>query len=248
MSHPEIVTRDEWLAARHELLAAEKEFTRQRDALSAARRRMPMVKIREDYVFEGQNGPASLGDLFDGRRQLIVYHFMFDPSWSEGCKHCSCVMDGIVGSIVHLAARETAFAAVSRAPLAKIEVFKRRMGWSFPWFSSFNNDFNYDFHVTLDPDKGDYTYNYAAVSALISAGKLRTGLAKGELQGLSAFLRDGDSIFHTYSTYQRGVDLFINMYNLLDVTPLGRQEEDGRKFVWVRYHDQYAANATYGDH
>jgi len=249
MSLPKIASKHEWLAARRELLAQEKEFSRQRDVLSAARRQLPMVKIEKEYRFDGPHGAATLLDLFDGQRQLIVYHFMFDPGWGEGCKHCSCVMDGISGSIVHLGARDTAFAAISRAPFEKIEAFKQRMGWPVPWYSSFGNDFNYDFQVTLDSERGDYLYNYASVAALIEQGKIfgaahpnRTTAArpsKGEMPGLSVFLRVDDSICHTYSTYMRGLDLFIGMYNLLDVTPLGRQEEDGCKFVWVRHHDKY---------
>lgn len=158
--------------------------------------------------------------------------------------------------IVHLAARDTSFAAISRAPLAKIEPFKRRMGWTFPWLSSFGNDFNYDFHVTVDPDKGDFVYNYASAAALIKAGKMLTAKhpgasaaarpTKGEMPGLSVFLRDGDSIFHTYSTYQRGLDLFLNMYNMLDVTPLGRQEERNQGMVWLRHHDKYVPQVSAG--
>jgi len=245
---PKIVTQEEWLAARKDLLAREKEFTRQRDALSAARRELPMVKVEKDYTFDGPDGRVTLRGLFGPRHQLIVYHFMFDPSWSEGCKNCSCVMDNIAGSIVHLAARDTSFVAISRALLVKIEPFKRRMGWTFPWFSSFGNDFNYDSHVTVDPDKGDYAYNYVPVPALIEAGKMfrskhhpdaSPANPKGEMPGLSVFLRDDDTVFHTYSTYQRGLDFFLNMYNLLDVTPLGRQEEKSQGLAWVRHHDKY---------
>jgi predicted dithiol-disulfide oxidoreductase (DUF899 family) len=232
-----VVSREEWLSARKELLAREKEFTRQRDALSAERRKLPMVKIEKKYVFEGPAGRASLGDLFGSHRQLIVYHFMFDPDWEEGCRGCSYVMDNSQGSIVHLAARSTAFVAVSRAPLAKIEAFKKRMGWNFPWVSSFGSDFNHDFHVTLDPERGGYEYNYESVPALRASGKVCT--QKGEMPGLSVFLRTGKSVYHTYSTYQRGLDLFLNTYNFLDLTPLGRQEEPGQKMAWLRHHDKY---------
>jgi predicted dithiol-disulfide oxidoreductase (DUF899 family) len=234
-----------------ELLAQEKDFTRRRDALSEARRRLPMIKIEKEYTFDGPNGRVTLHHLFGPHHQLIIYHFMFDPNWTEGCKSCSFVMDNVAGGLVHLAARDTCFAAISRAPLAKIEPFKRRMGWTFPWFSSFGSDFNYDFQVTLDPDKGDYVYNYARVTALIETGKIFTakhpdGAAvaarpKGEMPSLSVFLRDGDSSFHTYSTYQRGLDLFLNMYNLLDATPLDRQEEEGQGMLWLRHHDKYAS-------
>jgi predicted dithiol-disulfide oxidoreductase (DUF899 family) len=231
MQRPTIVSRTEWAAARGRLLAKEKEFNRQRDALSAERRRLPMVAIEKAYVFDGPDGRRTLADLFEGRRQLLVYHFMFDPAWDEGCPACSLVADNFASGLVHLAARDTSFAVISRAPLAKIERFRKRMGWDFPWFSSFGTDFNYDFQVTLDEDHGEY--NYAPVSAQ-PEGYPR----KGEREGLSVFLRDGDRLFHTYSTYQRGLDLFLNTYNFLDLTPLGRQEEDGI-MRWVRHHDKY---------
>ena len=167
MNHPRVVSHAEWLVARKALLAKEKESTRQRDALSAERRSLPMVKIEKEYVFEGPNGRTSLRDLFDGRRQLIIYHFMFDPSWDEGCKSCSHLADNFEGALVHLRARDTSFAAVSRAPLAKIESFKKRMGWRFRWLSSFDTDFNYDFHVTLDQAVESVEYNYANAAALV---------------------------------------------------------------------------------
>jgi predicted dithiol-disulfide oxidoreductase (DUF899 family) len=235
---PKIVTEDEWLLARREFLSREKKFDQERDALSEARRKLPMVKVEKDYVFDGPKGAVSLRDLFEGRSQLIVYHFMFDPVTGHsgdpnaGCKHCSFLMDNIAGSLVHLTARETSFAAVSRSELAKIEAYEKRMQWTFPWVSSFNNDFNYDYHVTLDPDRGYSDYNYRKVDM------------HGEMPGLSVFLRSGDSIFHTYSTYFRGLDMFLSMYHLLDVTPLGRQEESGNSLSageesWVRRHDDY---------
>jgi len=243
MNLPKIVRREEWLEARKELLAREKEFDHERDRLTEVRRQLPMVKVEKEYVFDGPRGPVTLRDLFEGRRQLIVYHFMFDPvkghsgDRNAGCKHCSFVMDNIAGSLVHLSARETSFAAVSRAPRAKIEAYQRRMQWSFPWVSSFNNDFNYDYHVTLDPDKGSTVYNYKEVNF------------RGEMPGLSVFLHDGDSIFHTYSTYMRGLDMFLSMYHLLDVTPLGRQEEAGNSLAagensWVRRHDEYGVEGN----
>jgi predicted dithiol-disulfide oxidoreductase (DUF899 family) len=244
MSPPKMVPQSEWLAARKDLLAKEKEFTRQRDALSAARRKLPMVKVEKNYAFESSNGPKTLRDLFEGRRQLITYHFMFDPSWTEGCKGCSFVMDNIASNICHLAARDTSVAAISRAPFAIIEPFKKRMGWNVPWFSSFGNEFNYDFHVTLDPEKSDYSYNYASVDPLIKAGEPCP--PKGEMPGLSVFLREGDGIFHTYSSYARGLDMFLVTYNLLDVTPLGRQEEPGHHMAWLRHHDKYTAQAAAG--
>ena len=241
MNRPNVVSQTEWLAARKELLAREKEFTRQRDELSAARRKLPMVKVEKEYVFEGPKGPISLHDLFDDRRQLIIYHFMFDPDWDEGCKGCSFFADNFVGSLVHLGARDTSFAVISRAPLSKIEAFKRRMGWGFPWLSSFGNDFNYDFRVTLDPERTDYEYNYTHAEALLKAGKI--WFPKGELPGLSVFLREGDKVFHTYSSYQRGTDLFLNTYNFLDLTPLGRQEENEKMFDWLRHHDRYSGDS-----
>ncbi|HKA89354.1 MAG TPA: DUF899 domain-containing protein [Haliangiales bacterium] len=237
MDRPRVVSEAEWLVARKELLRKEKEFTRQRDALSAERRRLPMVKIEKEYVFNGPRGRTRLRDLFAGRRQLALYHFMFDPDWEEGCKSCSHFMDNIAGGIVHLAARDTSFAVVSRAPLAKIEAFEKRMGWSFPWLSSFGSDFNYDFHVTLDEAAGSDEYNYAKAAALVQERKLWS--ARGELPGLSFFLRDGDDVFHTYSTYQRGLDLLLNTYNFLDLSPLGRQEEGDRTQGWIRHHDRY---------
>jgi predicted dithiol-disulfide oxidoreductase (DUF899 family) len=239
-----VVSKAEWLQARKALLAKEKEFTRLRDSLSAERRKLPMLRIEKDYRFDGPEGQTDLRSLFGPHSQLIVYHFMFDPSWDEGCRGCSYVMDNAEGSIVHLAARDTAFVAVSRAPLDKIEAFKKRMGWNFPWVSSFGSDFNYDFLVTLDPEKGDYEYNYTSVPALRAAGKAIA--EKGEMPGLSVFLREGESLYHTYSTYQRGLDLFLNTYNFLDLTPLGRQEGT-QKMAWLRHHDKYPALAAVGE-
>jgi len=239
MNFPSIVTRDEWLEARKALLAKEKKFTRQRDALSEALRHLPMVKVEKEYVFDGPRGAVTLRDLFEGRRQLIVYHFMFGPDWDEGCKHCSCVMDNIAGGLIHLTARETSFAAVSRAPMAKLEAFKKRMKWTFPWVSSLRNDFNYDYYVTLDPDRGERIDNYERSDMF------------GELPGLSVFFRDNDLILHSYSTYRRGLDMFLSMYHLLDVTPLGRQEEAGNSMSagqrsWIRYHDKYGPSLQGG--
>jgi predicted dithiol-disulfide oxidoreductase (DUF899 family) len=228
---PKVVTRAEWLAARKELLVKEKEWNRQRDALSAERRKLPMVRIEKDYVFEGPNGRRRLADLFDGKRQLLVYHFMFEPDDDEGCQACSFVADNFASGLVHLAARDTSFAVISRAPLVKIERFKKRMGWGFRWLSSFGTDFNSDFQVTLDDDHTEY--NYAPVSTQPADRP-----QEGEREGLSVFLRDGDRLFHTYSTYQRGLDPFLNTYNFLDLTPLGRQEEDGI-MRWLRHHDKY---------
>lgn len=228
---PKVASREAWLRARRTLLAKEKAFNRERDALAAARRSLPMVPLDKDYVFEGADGRRSLGELFQGRRQLIVYHFMFDPAWDEGCPSCSFVADHFDGALPHLAARDTAFAAVSRAPLAKIEPFRQRMGWRFPWLSSHGTDFNYDFGVTLDARHAEY--NYAPVSEQ-PEGRPH----EGEREGLSVFLRDGERLFHCYSTYQRGLDPFLNTYNFLDHTPLGRREDDGIMH-WVRHRDRY---------
>lgn len=241
MDRPTVVSQVEWLAARKAFLVKEKEFTRQRDMLSAARRKLPMVKIEKEYTFDGPNGRTNLRDLFGHQRQLIVYHFMYDPSWDEGCKSCSYFADNFVGSLVHLGARDTAFAVVSRAPLVKLDAFKTRMGWDFPWLSSGGSDFNYDFHVTVDESAGGRDYNYESAAVLLQKGEI--WVEKGELPGLSVFLRDGDDVLHSYSTYQRGLDLFLNTYNYLDVTPLGRQEDEGI-MTWVRHHDTYPTEAT----
>src|ERR1041385_3450284 len=223
MPKPKIVSRDEWTTARKRLLVKEKELTGQRDVLSAERRSLPMVALEKEYVFEGPEagGRRTLRDLFGKQRQLIIYHFMFGlpPDWEdEGCFACSYVADNFAGALVHLAACGTAFAAISRAPLAKIAPFKQRMGWTFPWLSS---------SVTHT------TYNYAPVSEQ-PEGRPN----EGEREGLSVFFRDGDRVFHSYSTYQRGLDPLLNTYNLLDLTPLGRQEEDGIMH-WLKYHDEY---------
>ncbi len=216
MSLPRIVSREEWLAARRELLAREKALTRQRDALNADRRRLPMVRIDKDYVFEGPDGKAGLVDLFDGRRQLIVGHFMFDPEWDEGCSSCTAWADELSkGHLAHLHIRDTTFAYVSRAPLDKIEAYKARRGWTFPWYSSYGSDFNYDFNVTLDPAGPPVQYNYQAEDAEEST----------EAPGRSHFLRDGDAVFHTYSVYARGMETMGGAYYLLDETALGRQED-----------------------
>ena len=229
-----VVSRAEWLTARKALLAKEKEITRLRDEVSAQRRMLPMVRVEKPYTFEGPSGKATLLDLFDKHQQLVVYHFMFAPAWDEGCPHCSFVMDNVESGLVHLAAADTAFAAISRAPLAKIEAFKSRMGWTFPWLSSGESDFNYDYHVTID-DARNKEYNYESVTELRRRKEIPQ--APSDMPGFSVFSRKGDDVFHTYSTYQRGVDTFLNTYNLLDMTPLGRNESRGME--WVRYHDRY---------
>jgi predicted dithiol-disulfide oxidoreductase (DUF899 family) len=214
MSLPKIVSRAEWLAARKDLLAQEKELTRRRDALSAERRQLPMVRVEKDYTFEGPEGPARLADLFGSYRQLVVRHFMFDPSWDDGCPSCSAAADEMSdGLLEHLHARDTEFVTVSRAPLAKIEDYKARRGWTFRWYSSHGSEFNYDFAVTLDRSVADPEYNYAPADV------------EGEFPGHSTFLRVGDEIFHTYSTYARGAEWLGGSYAFLDLTALGRQED-----------------------
>ncbi len=228
MSLPEIVTREEWLVARKQLLAREKELTRVRDALSADRRRLPMVRIEKDYVFEGPDGQVSLRDLFDGRRQLIVRHFMFDPSWDDGCPSCSAAADELSdGLFEHLHTRDTTMVTVSRAPLAKLEDYRRRKGWTFPWYSSHGSDFNYDFGVTLDETVAPLEYNYRGKAEHEQAGTgyYFEGEQPLELPGLSVFLRVGDDVFHTYSQHARGGEAVGGSYYYLDLTALGRQED-----------------------
>ena len=228
MSLPLVVSRNEWLVARKALLAKEKEFTHQRDALSADRRRLPMVKIDKDYVFDGPDGKASLLDLFDGRRQLIVGHFMFDPSWDDGCPSCTAGADEISdGLLDHLHTRDTTLVVVARAPFEKLQRYKADRGWTFPFYSSHGSDFNYDFHVTLDESVAPVEYNYRTKAEHEAAGT--TGYVEGEQPieqpGESYFLRDGDFAFHTYSVYARGAEATGGSYYFLDHTALGRQEE-----------------------
>ena len=244
MTDPQVVSRDEWLAARRKLLAEEKEFTRQRDALNTERRKLPMVEIDKEYIFQGPDRQASLLDLFEDRSQLLIYHFMFDPDWDEGCESCSFLADGI-GHPAHLDAWDTTLAMVSRAPLAKLEAFRQRMGWTVPWYSSFGSDFNYDFHVTLDPAVVPVEYNYRDLDEL---GPDWHGWT-GDLHGISAFLRRGDRVFHTYSSYARGTDMVNSTYQWLDLPARGRQEDreqppgrsDGPLMSWLRHHDRYGA-------
>jgi len=228
MSLPEIVSPDAWLAARRELLAREKEMTRARDALSADRRRLPMVRLEKGYVFEGPEGRVGLPDLFDGRRQLIVSHFMFDPSWDDGCPSCSAGADEMsAGLLAHLHARDTSLVYVSRAPLAKLEDYKARKGWSFPWYSSYGSDFNYDFQVTVDESVAPAVYNFKTREEHERDGTGYYFAAQQPIEqpGLSCFLRLGDEVFHTYSSYGRGAEWTGGGYAFLDLTALGRQEE-----------------------
>jgi predicted dithiol-disulfide oxidoreductase (DUF899 family) len=228
MSLPDAVSSDEWVAARKALLEQEKEFTRRRDALNAERRRLPMVEITKNYVFTGPDGEASLLDLFEGRRQLIVGHFMFDPRWDDGCPSCSAGADEVSrGLLEHLHARDTTLTYVSRAPLEKLERYKARKGWTFPWYSSYGSDFNYDFHVTLDESVARIEYNYRTKAEHEQAGT--AGYVEGEqpieAPGSSYFLRDGERVFHTYSTFARGAEMTGGSYYFLDLTALGRQED-----------------------
>ena len=227
MNLPEVVSRDEWVAARKELLAKEKELTRQRDALNAERRRLPMVKIEKGYVFDGPNGKATLLDLFEGRRQLIVRHFMFDPSWEDGCSSCTAGADEISeGLLAHLHTRDTTLVVVSRAPLERIERYKAKRGWTFPWYSSYGTDFNYDFHVTLDASVAPIEYNYRTKAELEAAGQWIDPEGDSmELPGQSCFLRVDETVFHTYSNYARGAEMTGGSYYYLDLTALGRQED-----------------------
>jgi predicted dithiol-disulfide oxidoreductase (DUF899 family) len=233
MVNHNVVSHAEWIEARQALLAAEKEFTRQRDALTRQRQALPWERIEKDYRFEGPGGPMSLAELFDGRSQLIVYHFMLGPDWEEGCKSCSFWADNFNGIPLHLAHRDVTFTAISRAPLAKIEAYKRRMGWSFPWASSFGSDFNFDYRVSFTPEQiasGERLYNFGTMSPDVS-----------EQVGISVFCRDADDqVFHTYSCYARGVDMMNGAYHYLDLVPKGR-DESGLRFTmeWLRRHDQY---------
>ncbi len=220
MSLPQVVSRTEWVEARRRLLDEEKKLTRQRDALNAERRRLPMVRIEKDYVFEGPDGKASLAGLFGGHGQLIVQHVMFGPDWDAACPGCTAGIDEVAeGLLTHLHARDTEFVLVSRAPLAKLQAYAKSRGWTVPWYSSLDSDFNYDFQVTLDKNRPQLDYNYRPVpDALGDADST-------ELPGMSCFLRDGEQIYHTYSTYARGTDTLGSSYSFLDLTALGRQEE-----------------------
>jgi len=234
METQKVVSHEEWLRARRELLAMEKAFTHQRDALTRHRMAMPWERIEKDYDFDAPEGKRKLADLFDGRRQLLVQHFMLAPGWEEGCKSCSYMADHTDGMNVHLNHRDVTFLAVSRAPLAEIERFRRRMGWQFKWVSSYGGDFNRDFGVTFTPEevaKGKIYYNYSSMWPY----------PHEELPGISVFYKDDAGVvFHTYSTYGRGVEVMMGTYNMLDLTPKGR-DEDHLKFTmeWVRHHDRY---------
>jgi predicted dithiol-disulfide oxidoreductase (DUF899 family) len=230
--NPTVVSSEKWLAARRELLREEKKFTQLRDQLAARRRELPWVKVDKSYEFASPTGRVALADLFEDRSQLVVYHFMLGPGWGEGCKSCAYVADHLAPAVVHLHARDVAFAAISRAPLAEIASFKERMGWAFNWVSSHDNDFNYDYRVSFTPEefaKGKVDYNYDM-----------TEFPSEEAPGLSVFARaKNGEIYHTYSTYARGLDVLIGTYTLLDLVPKGRDEGDDTTMSWVRYHDSY---------
>jgi predicted dithiol-disulfide oxidoreductase (DUF899 family) len=218
---PEVVSREQWTEARRRLLAQEKELTRQRDALNAERRRLPMVRIEKDYTFEGAKGPATLADLFDGSSQLIVQHVMLGPDWDAPCPGCSASLNELSeGTLRHMRSRDTEFILVSRAPFSKINEMQTSRGWGHvPWYSSYGTDFNYDFHVTLDASRSQLEYNYRPRPELVA------DQPDQEMPGHSAFLRDGDDVYHTYSTFARGGEYIGNAYTLLDLTTFGRSED-----------------------
>ena len=230
MTTHRVVSHEEWTEARRQHLAREKELTRLRDQLSQERRDLPWVKVEKHYVFDGPKGKESLPDLFEGRHQLVVQHFMFDPSWTEGCKSCSFWVDNFDGITVHLEHRDVTYVAISRAPYSAIQAYKKRMGWQVKWLSSLNNDFNRDYHVTFTPEeleqhKAYYNYTNGTFPA-------------PEAPGISVFYRDDGAIYHTYSTYARGLDMLNGAYHLLDLVPKGR-DEAGRGMEWLRRHDEY---------
>ena len=235
-----VVSREEWLQARKALLQDEKAHTRRRDELSRKRRQLPWVSVQEDYVFDGPEGSVKLSDLFSGRTQLVIYHFMFGPDWAEGCPSCSLVADNIDGALIHLANRDATLVMVSRAPIDKIEAFRKRMGWHCRWVSSYGNSFNRDYHVSFpknEMEKGEVYYNFGL-----------NRFPSEEAPGLSVFHKDdAGAMFHTYSTYARGLEGLVGTYDLLDMMPKGR-DEDGLSFTmaWVRHHDRYPEATTSG--
>jgi predicted dithiol-disulfide oxidoreductase (DUF899 family) len=234
LKQTKVVPHEEWIAARKEFLVREKEFTRQRDELSRLRRELPWEKVEKHYEFEGPSGKLTFADLFDGRSQIAMYHFMLGPGWAEGCKSCSYLADHFDGAAIHLANRDVTLVVVSRAPFAEIEAFKKRMGWRFHWVSSFGSDFNFDYRVSFTPEQiaeKKQVYNYGPVD-----------FPSEELPGFSAFLKDSDGeVFHTYSSYARGLDILVGTYNFLDMMPKGRDEEGlAHSMSWVRHHDKYS--------
>jgi len=236
-AHPPIVSHAEWRAQRVRLLEKEKEVTRHYDRVAAERRRLPMVRIEKNYVFEDAAGKRSLADIFEGREQLIVYHFMFDPTWEKGCPGCTGFVDAL-GDLSLLTERRTTFALISRAPFAKLDGYRREHGWKRAWYSSFGSDFNYDFHVTLDEKVAPVEYNFRDKEELVR--KDPNNKPEGEAHGLSVFFRVGGDVFHTYSSYARGVESLTDAYSLLDVTPYGRQED------WEDSPSGWPQKPTYG--
>jgi len=230
MTTHRIVPSGEWLTARRQLLEKEKALTRLRDELSRERRELPWERVEKDYVFQTRDGRETLADLFASRGQLIVYHFMFGPDWDGGCKSCSFWADNFNGIVCHLNQRDVSMVAISRAPLAKLEAFRKRLGWTFKWASSAANDFNFDYHVSFKPEQaGQAMYNFAKDDG-----------SNEELPGISVFLKDGGSIFHTYSCYSRGLDMMNTAYHYLDLVPKGRDEAGlPHSMAWVKYHDLY---------
>lgn len=232
MFEPQVVSREDWLTERKSLLEREKAFTKERDELSAARRSLPWVKVEKTYAFDTADGRKTLADLFGDKSQLVVYHFMLGPEWEAGCKSCSFWADNFNGIDVHLAQRDVAFMAISRAPLEKVDAFKERMGWSFDWHSSAPSDFNLDYQASYDPEqhaRGEAIHNYRVLQHEMD-----------EMAGISVFARRGDDVFHTYSTYSRGLDLMNAAYNYLDLVPKGRDEGDlPFTMAWLKHHDSY---------
>jgi predicted dithiol-disulfide oxidoreductase (DUF899 family) len=232
MQHQKVVSNAEWVAARKVHLEKEKQYTRLRDELSRQRRELPWEVVEKPYVFEGAKGEETLADLFGGRSQLMIYHFMFGPGWKEGCQSCSLIADHFDGMAIHLASRDVTLVVVSRAPWAEIQAFQKRMGWKFKWVSSFGSEFNYDYQVSFTKDQtvaGDVYYNYGM-----------TQFPSDEAPGLSVFYKEGSSLFHTYSTYARGMDILLGVYNFLDMSPKGRDEKElAWPMAWVRHHDKY---------
>jgi predicted dithiol-disulfide oxidoreductase (DUF899 family) len=242
MTKQPVVSREQWTAARKVHLAREKELTRQRDELARQRRELPWVRVEADYTFDAPQGKVTLAELFRGKSQLIVYHFMFGPDWAEGCPSCSYLSDHLNATLPHLSARDVSLVVVSRAPIDKLEAFRRRMGWRFPWVSSFGTSFNHDFGVSFTPEElaaGAVDYNYA-----------KQPFPSAEAPGASVFFKDPETgeIYHTYSTFARGLDPLVGTYVLLDLVPKGR-DEDGLPFSmsWVRYHDRYGADGAFAD-
>jgi predicted dithiol-disulfide oxidoreductase (DUF899 family) len=229
-----VVSQEEWLEARKEFLAEEKKLTRLRDELSRKRRALPWVRVEKNYVFNGPDGKETLADLFDGRSQLVVYHFMFGPEWGVGCPRCSMGADHFDRSVIHLAQRDVTLLAISRAPFPEIDAFRKRMGWGFNWVSSYGSDFNYDYHVSFTPEemkRGTFDYNYSMI-----------GFPSEEATGTSVFYKDSDNnVFHTYSSYARAAEGMLVPYHFLDLVPKGRDEEDllPDGMAWVRHHDSY---------